>query len=160
MQELKSADGLQVANERSRTEKPEPIHRQRSTLTGQFFCPKNGEYLMGRNLKSKTDARSSSGECWRNKFGMFATSRFTYTRKMTGAVAARTASVGTIIGFRPHLQVVVLLNHRDFDGLWSMALTGHVRYAHLMFTKPHYNRAGSRTCRSQPSLKSSSSRQV
>jgi hypothetical protein len=32
-------------NERSRTEKPEPIHRQRSTLTGQFFCPKNGEYL-------------------------------------------------------------------------------------------------------------------
>jgi hypothetical protein len=33
-------------NERSRTEKPEPIHRQRSTLTGQFFCPKNGEYLI------------------------------------------------------------------------------------------------------------------
>ncbi len=32
-------------NERNRTEKPEPIHRQRSTLTGQFFCPKNGEYL-------------------------------------------------------------------------------------------------------------------
>jgi hypothetical protein len=35
-------------NERSRTEKPEPIHRQRSTLTGQFFCPKNGEYLSPR----------------------------------------------------------------------------------------------------------------
>ena len=36
-------------NERSRTEKPEPIHRQRSTLTDQFFCPKNGEYLRHRD---------------------------------------------------------------------------------------------------------------
>ena len=32
-------------NERSRTEKPNQTQRQRSTLTGQFFCPKNGEYL-------------------------------------------------------------------------------------------------------------------
>src|SRR5438876_9594096 len=33
-------------NERSRTENRNQTHRQRSTLTGQFFCPKNGEYLM------------------------------------------------------------------------------------------------------------------
>src|SRR5437667_5689920 len=32
-------------NERSRTENRNQTHRQRSTLTGQFFCPKNGEYL-------------------------------------------------------------------------------------------------------------------
>src|SRR5437867_9938513 len=34
-------------NERSRTENRNQTHRQRSTLTGQFFCPKNGEYLRG-----------------------------------------------------------------------------------------------------------------
>src|SRR5437667_5679974 len=33
-------------NERSRTENRNQTHRQRSTLTGQFFCPKNGEYLI------------------------------------------------------------------------------------------------------------------
>jgi hypothetical protein len=32
-------------NERSRTEKRNEIHRQRSTLRSPFFCPKNGETL-------------------------------------------------------------------------------------------------------------------
>jgi hypothetical protein len=32
-------------NDRSRTEKRNQFHRQQSTLTGPFFCPKNGETL-------------------------------------------------------------------------------------------------------------------
>ena len=34
-----------IFNNRSRNEKRNETDRQRSTLTGQFFCPKNGEYL-------------------------------------------------------------------------------------------------------------------
>jgi len=32
-------------NDRSRSEKPNHFHRQQFTLTGRFFCPKNGETL-------------------------------------------------------------------------------------------------------------------
>jgi hypothetical protein len=32
-------------NDQSPTETPNQIPRQQSTLTGQFFCPKNGETL-------------------------------------------------------------------------------------------------------------------
>jgi hypothetical protein len=39
-------------NDRSRTEKRNQFHRQQSTLTGQFFCPKNGETLTGRGRSS------------------------------------------------------------------------------------------------------------
>jgi hypothetical protein len=31
--------------------------------------------------------------------------------------------------------------HSDFDHLWPMALAGHLRHAHLRFTKPHHNTA-------------------
>jgi hypothetical protein len=32
-------------SDRSRIETPNQFHRQQSTLTGHFFCPKNGETL-------------------------------------------------------------------------------------------------------------------
>jgi hypothetical protein len=52
---------------------------------------------------------------------------------------ARPAAVGAIIQFRPHLKVVVPFSQQDFDRLWSMALAGHMKYAYLTFTKPHFS---------------------
>ena len=53
----------------------------------------------------------------------------------------RPASVGVIIGFRPFVQVVVSFNHREFDRVWSFAMSGRLKYVHLVFTKPDYNSA-------------------
>ena len=54
---------------------------------------------------------------------------------------ARPASVGAIVHVRPHLSVVVGFPHLDFDRVWSLALLGHFKCAHLLFTNPHYNTA-------------------
>lgn len=51
----------------------------------------------------------------------------------------RPAAVGAIIGARPTLDVVLTWAHVDFDRVWALALAGHLKFAHLMFTKPHYN---------------------
>jgi cytochrome oxidase assembly protein ShyY1 len=55
-------------NDRSRSEKPNHFHRQQATLTGRFFCPKNGETLRkpessAENLKVQLD-----GERLRRRF--------------------------------------------------------------------------------------------
>jgi hypothetical protein len=52
---------------------------------------------------------------------------------------ARPASVGAIVDFHPHLQLVVSFLPADFDRLWTTALTGHLKYARLVFTTPHRN---------------------
>jgi hypothetical protein len=52
---------------------------------------------------------------------------------------ARPASVGAIIGARPELSVVLTWPQVDFDRVWALAVAGHLKYAHLYFTKPHYN---------------------
>jgi hypothetical protein len=54
---------------------------------------------------------------------------------------ARPAAIGSIIQLRLHVGVVASFPHRDFDRLWVMAQTGHLKYADLVFTRPHYNRA-------------------
>jgi hypothetical protein len=28
---------------------------------------------------------------------------------------------------------------QEFDQVWALALSGHLKFAHLYFTKPHYN---------------------
>lgn len=53
----------------------------------------------------------------------------------------RPLSVGAIIQIRPHVSAVVTFPRREFDHLWWMALSGHLKHAHIIFTKPHYNSA-------------------
>jgi hypothetical protein len=54
---------------------------------------------------------------------------------------ARPASVGAIIQTRPHVSVVVSIPTGEFDRLWLLAATGHLRHGHFAFTKPRYNSA-------------------
>ncbi len=53
---------------------------------------------------------------------------------------ARPVAVGAIIEFRPHLKLVVSFLHRDFDRLCMMALSGHLKFVHVMFTEPQHPR--------------------
>jgi hypothetical protein len=52
---------------------------------------------------------------------------------------ARPASVGAIIQARPELHAVLTWSHVEFDRVWMLAVSGHLKWAHLYFTKPHYN---------------------
>jgi hypothetical protein len=52
---------------------------------------------------------------------------------------ARPASVGAIVGARPTLHAVISWPHVEFDRVWTLAIGGHLKLAHLYFTKPHYN---------------------
>jgi hypothetical protein len=52
---------------------------------------------------------------------------------------ARPASVGAVIGARPEVSVVLTWPQVDFDRVWALAVGGHLKYARLYFTKPHYN---------------------
>jgi len=54
---------------------------------------------------------------------------------------ARPAACGAIIKARPKLGAVVTCSHADFDRLWTLAMAGLLKFAHLYFTKPHNNRA-------------------
>lgn len=49
------------------------------------------------------------------------------------------ASVGTIIGARPVLDVVLTWPQVDFDRIWILAVSGQLTHGHLYFTKPYYN---------------------
>ena len=50
-------------------------------------------------------------------------------------------SVGAIIQIRPYVSFVIGFPTAAFDRIWSLALPGQLRYARLVFTKPHYNKA-------------------
>lgn len=52
---------------------------------------------------------------------------------------ARPASVGAIIQVKPELSVVLTWSHVEFDRAWALALAGQLKFAHLYFTRPHYN---------------------
>lgn len=54
---------------------------------------------------------------------------------------ARPASVGSIIQVRPDVSAVLTWPQREYDRLWSLALAGHLKFAYLAFTKPHYGSA-------------------
>jgi hypothetical protein len=62
-----------------------------------------------------------------------------YPRERMEVGTARPASCGAIIRARPALQCVITWPHHEFDRVWAMVLGNVLRYAHLYFTKPHYN---------------------
>ena len=37
------------------------------------------------------------------------------------------------------LDIVLPWSHVEFDRVWAMAMAGHLKFAHLYFTRPHYN---------------------
>ena len=45
-------------------------------------------------------------------------------------------SIGSIIQVRPTLTAVVSVPVADFDRVWSMAISGHLNYVHVVFTEP------------------------
>jgi hypothetical protein len=53
----------------------------------------------------------------------------------------RPPGVGSIIQTRPSISVVVSFAHVDFDRVWVLALSGQLKHAHVIFTKPRYNSA-------------------
>jgi hypothetical protein len=64
-----------------------------------------------------------------------------YPDPRTSVGTARPPGVGSIIQVRPRLVVVVSFTDSDFDRVWSLALSGHLTHAHIIFTEPHYNKA-------------------
>ena len=54
---------------------------------------------------------------------------------------ARPVAVGAVIGISYTVSVVVALLPADFDRLWVLALSGHLRFASLTFTPPKYGSA-------------------
>jgi hypothetical protein len=54
---------------------------------------------------------------------------------------ARPVAVGAVIGIRDDVSAVVSLLPVDFDRLWVLALSGHLKFASLTFTPPKYGSA-------------------
>jgi hypothetical protein len=52
---------------------------------------------------------------------------------------ARPASVGSVLGAKPELSFGLTWPRREFDQVWTLALSGHLKYARISFTEPHYN---------------------
>lgn len=52
---------------------------------------------------------------------------------------ARPASVGAVLGAKPELSFGLSWLPDAFDRVWVLALSGHLKFAHVYFTKPHYN---------------------
>jgi hypothetical protein len=49
--------------------------------------------------------------------------------------------VGLVHGVRPVLQAATFISHRDFDRVWSLALSGLLKHAYLMLSAPRYQSA-------------------
>lgn len=64
-----------------------------------------------------------------------------YPREALVVGSARPVAVGAIIGIRETVDAVVPLLPADFDRLWNLALSGHLRFASLTLTPPKYGRA-------------------
>jgi hypothetical protein len=54
---------------------------------------------------------------------------------------SRPAACGSIIQAKPELHAVISWPQREYDRLWSLALAGHLKFAYIAFTQPHYNSA-------------------
>jgi hypothetical protein len=54
---------------------------------------------------------------------------------------ARPVAVGAIIGIHDAVSAVVDLLPVDFDRVWALALSGHLKLASLTFTQPKYGSA-------------------
>lgn len=49
--------------------------------------------------------------------------------------------IGTVDFVRPVIRPVAFLPHRDFDRLWTLALTGSLKHVTLFMTPPRYQTA-------------------
>jgi hypothetical protein len=52
---------------------------------------------------------------------------------------ARPASVGAMLGAKPELSFGLSWLPDGFDRVWALALSGHLKFARVCFTKPHDN---------------------
>jgi hypothetical protein len=52
---------------------------------------------------------------------------------------ARPACVGAVLGAKPELSFGLSWLPDAFDRVWVLALSGHLKFARVYFTKPHYN---------------------
>lgn len=64
-----------------------------------------------------------------------------YPKEKIEVGTARPASIGAVIGTRPHVQVVVPFTPATFGWLWSLALSGQLQHGSLSVTKPRYGKA-------------------
>ena len=46
--------------------------------------------------------------------------------------------VGHVYVDRPKLRPAVFVSHKDFDRLWTLALSGLLKHGRIVMTKPHY----------------------
>jgi hypothetical protein len=61
-----------------------------------------------------------------------------YPREPLSVGTARPAAVGAIIGMKPEMSIVLTWSNAEFDRMWTFALSGHLKFAHLHFTVPRY----------------------
>ena len=45
------------------------------------------------------------------------------------------------LGISPVLRPAFFIPHRDFDRVWTLALSGQLKHAHIMLTPPRYQSA-------------------
>jgi hypothetical protein len=62
-----------------------------------------------------------------------------YPTDRTEPGTARPVCVGAIIRSRPQVDIVIPFPQADFDRVWPLALHGHLKHAHLVFTRPSRN---------------------
>jgi hypothetical protein len=49
--------------------------------------------------------------------------------------------IGLVHGIRPVMRAAIFIPHRDFDRLWSLALSGLLKHARIVLTPPRYQSA-------------------
>ena len=49
--------------------------------------------------------------------------------------------IGLIHIIKPALHPAIFIAHRDFDRVWTLALSGQLRHAHMVLTEPRYQSA-------------------
>jgi hypothetical protein len=49
--------------------------------------------------------------------------------------------IGLVHGIRPVMRAAIFIPHRDFDLVWSLALSGLLKHARIVLTPPRYQSA-------------------
>jgi hypothetical protein len=49
--------------------------------------------------------------------------------------------IGLVHGVRPVLRPTIFIAHKDFDCVWSLALSGLLKHAYVVMTPPRYQSA-------------------
>jgi hypothetical protein len=63
-----------------------------------------------------------------------------YPDDVPGVGHGRSAAIGSCIGLKPQMTVVLPWSRWDFGSMWALALSGHLRFASLCFTQPRYGK--------------------